>query len=125
MCHQHRSTITAPKLVHNQIQEGPNAKLPHARTIMIALDMSRAFDTGNHSQLMDKILQSSLLPFIARWFINYLQRRQSYVHYRGRNSKYRKSKPAPSFQHVLRTSQHHLLASIWSITTFHVFASHS
>lgn len=95
--HQHgfrklRSTTTALQLIQHQIQHGLNARRPHERTVMIALDMSKAFDTVSHSKLIDKLLQSTIPPYIVRWITNYLQGRQTYVDFRGVKSKQRKVK---------------------------------
>lgn len=95
--HQHgfreaRSTTTALQLLQHHIQDGFNVKRPHARTVLVALDMSRAFDTVNLGILLDKLLQSSLPDHIKRWLSNYLNGRQTYVDFRGTKSKHRKVK---------------------------------
>ena len=55
--HQHgfrrmHSTTTALHAIHDHIQRGLNEKRPNKRTVMVALDLSRAFDTVNIGILM-------------------------------------------------------------------------
>ena len=59
---------------------------------MVALDMSKAFDTVNHGKLLELIEESTLPGHLKRWVANYLQGRQTYVDFRGTSSKYRKVK---------------------------------
>ena len=59
---------------------------------MVALDLSRAFDTVNIGILMKIILETTLPPAIKRWFGNYLSGRQTYMTFRNINSKYRRVK---------------------------------
>ena len=62
------------------------------RTVMVALDLSEAFDTVNIGILMKIILETTLPPKIKRWLGNYLSGRQIYVTFRNINSKYKRVK---------------------------------
>lgn len=95
--HQHgfrknRSTTTAVHHITDFIQGGLNEKRPNKRTILVALDLSRAFDTVSHSILLRDILESTLPSDIKRWLANYLRGRQTVVEFRGARSKHRKVK---------------------------------
>ncbi len=95
--HQHgfrkvHSTTTALSVINAQIVHGLNQK-PHCeRTILVPLDLSKAFDTVNHTTLLEDIEQSTLPPGLKRWTMNYLSGRQSSVLFRGQNSKLRRIK---------------------------------
>lgn len=63
--HQHgygknRSTTTALHHITDFIQRGLNEKAPNKRSVMVALDLFRAFDTVSHSILLKKMLVSNL-----------------------------------------------------------------
>ena len=63
--HQHgfgrmHSTTTALHLIHDHIQRGPNEKRPNKITVMVTLDISRAFYTVNIRILMKIILETTL-----------------------------------------------------------------
>ena len=67
--HQHgfrrmHSTTTALHAIHDHIQSGLNEKRPNKRTVMVALHLSRAFDTVNIGILMKIILETTLPPTI-------------------------------------------------------------
>ncbi len=92
--HQHgfrklHSTTTAFSVINARIVYGLNQKPPCERTILVALDLSKAVDTVNHTTLLEDIEQSTLPPGLKRWTINYLSGRQSFVLFRGQNSKLR------------------------------------
>ncbi len=95
--HQHgfrkvHSTTTALSVINAQIVHGLNQKPPCERTILVALDLLKAFDTVNHTTLLDDIEQSTLPPGLKRWTMNYLSCRHSAVLFRGQNSKLRRIK---------------------------------
>lgn len=67
--HQHgftknRSTMTALHTINSMIADGLNRKKPVERTISVALDLSKAFDTVDHEQLKEDILNLDLNPSI-------------------------------------------------------------
>lgn len=95
--HQHgfrknHSTTTALHQIHGHISYGLNQKQPCRRTIMVALDMSRAFDTVALETLLDDIFDTTLPPRIKRWTYNYLIGRQTFVEFRNSKSYYRRMK---------------------------------
>ncbi len=95
--HQHgfrkvHSTTTALSVINAQIIHGLNQKPPCKRTILVALDLSKAFDTVNHTTLLEDIEQSTLPSGLKRWTMNYLSGRQLSVLFRGQNPKLRRIK---------------------------------
>ena len=62
--HQHgfrsmHSTTTALHVIHDHTQRGLNEKQSNKRTVIVALNLSRAFDTVNIKILMSIILEST------------------------------------------------------------------
>ncbi|KAI5731922.1 hypothetical protein M8J77_018439 [Diaphorina citri] len=95
--HQHgfrknRSTTTALHLVHEQISNGLNQERPCKRTILVALDLTKAFDTISTEILLQDILDSTILPKIKRWLHSYFHGRLTYVEFRNTKSNYRRMK---------------------------------
>lgn len=93
--HQHgfrkgHSTTTALHIILDAIQHGLNQRKPNQRSVLVALDLSSAFDTVSHSVLLQDILNSSIPSSTKRWISNYLRGRQTYVEFRDTKSKYRK-----------------------------------
>ncbi len=81
------STITALHQLHDSIASGFNQKKPAHRTVVVALDLSKAFDMVDHNTLLADVLQSSLPNNIIRWLSTYLRGRQSKVLFRDTLSK--------------------------------------
>ena len=95
--HQHgfrkgRSTCTALKSIINHVHTGLNRKKPSHRTVSVAIDLSRAFDTVDHQILLDDIKQLDLNCYTKRFLCAYLRGRQTYVVFRNSVCKYRKVK---------------------------------
>ena len=73
------STVTALHTVNNTVAKGFNQIAPHARTITVALNMSKAFDTLNIHTLIRKLLQTKIpgtiikSPLASSTSINKLQ----------------------------------------------------
>lgn len=65
-----------------------DARRPHERSIMIVLDMSKAFDKINHGILFQSIDQSTLPGHLKRQIVNYLQGRLAFVDFRDAKCKY-------------------------------------
>ena len=49
------STVTALHKITNTIAKGFNEPQPPSRTVLVSLDMSKAFDTVNINKLINKI----------------------------------------------------------------------
>ena len=93
--HQHgfrkkRSTTTALQEISDHITDGLNRKKPAHRTVAVAIDLSRAFDTVDHEILIKEVSNLELNGHIKRFITGYLRGRQTYVFFRGQKSKYRK-----------------------------------
>ena len=59
---------------------------PPARTITVALDMSKAFDTINIYTLIRKLLQANIPDTIIKFIANYIKGRKAYTTYRDHTS---------------------------------------
>ncbi len=95
--HQHgfrkgRSTLTALQTIKDHIDDGLNRKKPVNRTVSVAIDLSKAFDTVDHHLLLRDINNLPLNSYIKRFLCGYLRGRQTYVLFRNSTSKYRKVK---------------------------------
>ena len=93
--HQHgfrkgRSTNTALQEISSHITKGLNKLKPVDRTVLVAIDLSKAFDTVNHEILLNDITNLDLNHHLKRWLFAYLRGRQTFVEFRGKKSKYRK-----------------------------------
>ena len=93
--HQHgfrsgRSTQTALQEITDYVTDGLNRPKPRHRTVLVAIDLSKAFDTVNHDILFDDIANLPLNNYIKRFLLSYLRGRLTYVVFRGRKSRYRK-----------------------------------
>ena len=93
--HQHgfrkgRSTATALQEVSNHITTGLNQNKPVERTVLVAIDLSKAFDTVNHEILLNDIMELEMNHHLKRFLFAYLRGRQTYVEFRGKKSKHRK-----------------------------------
>ena len=62
-------------------------KKPHQRTIIVALDMSKAFDTVNTHTLINKIHKTNIPPTIIKYIANYIKGRKTYTFYNQTQSK--------------------------------------
>ena len=90
--HQHgfrkeRSTTTALNCIVNRTKTGLNNKKPCDRTLLVALDLTAAFDTVDHQLLLDDVVSSNLSNNTKRWIASYHQGRQTYVEFRDKKSK--------------------------------------
>ena len=65
---------------------------PTARTITVALDMSKAFDTINIHTLFRKMIQTNIPGTIIKFIANYIKGRKAYTTYRNHTSKHRQFK---------------------------------
>ena len=83
------STTTALHCINETITSGLNCKPPPKRTIMVTLDMSKAFDTVNLHLLTDKLLRTTTHPTLKRYISNYIKGRQAYTTYNNQTSSLR------------------------------------
>ena len=95
--HQHgfrkkRSTTTALQSMLDHINNGLNRKKPVHRTVSVAIDLSKAFDTVDHNILLEDINRLELNAYVKRFLCAYLRGRQTYVLFRNARSPHRKVK---------------------------------
>ena len=81
------STVTALHTLNNTVAKGFNQMVPPARTIAVALDMSKAFNTINIHTLIRKLLQTNIPGTIIKYIANYIKGRKAYTTYRNHTSK--------------------------------------
>ena len=86
------STVTALHTLHNTVAKGFNQMAPPARTITVALDMSKAFDTINIHTLIRRLLQANIPGTIIKFIANYIKGRKAYTTYINHTSKQRQFK---------------------------------
>ena len=84
--------VTALHILNNIVAKGFNQMDPPARTITVALDMSKAFDTLNIHTLIRKLLQTNIPGTIIKFIANYIKGRKSYTTYRNHTSRQRQFK---------------------------------
>ena len=86
------STVTALHTLNNTVAKGFNQMAPPVRTITVALDMSKAFDTINIHTLIRKLLQTNIPGTIIKFIANYIKGRKAYTTYINHTSKQRQFK---------------------------------
>lgn len=86
---QKHSTVTALNDFNINVSDGFSKKVPPDRTVLLQLDLSKAFDMVNLDKLLKDLDHSTLPPALKRWFCAYLKGRQSKVHFRNSTSDYR------------------------------------
>ena len=84
------STTSALLLFTTDIAVGFNQRKPPDRTVCMAVDLSAAFDTVCHNNLLSKINRSPLPPATARWLTCYLRGRHAKTCFIGVKSTSRK-----------------------------------
>jgi retron-type reverse transcriptase len=67
------STVTAHLPLVTMAANGFNKNKPPARTAVVVLDISKAFDAVDHTLLIKQISSSSLHPNLIRWLAAYLR----------------------------------------------------
>ena len=67
--------------IHIHLQYTHNGMAPPARTITVALDMSKAFDTINIHTLIRKLLHTKIPSTIINFIANYIKGRNAYTTY--------------------------------------------
>ena len=78
---QHSTVTALHHTVNNSIAKGFNQLVPHARTITVALDMSKAFDTINIHTLIRKLLLTNIPGTLIKFIANYIKGRKAYTTY--------------------------------------------
>ena len=86
------STVTALHTLNNTVAKWFNQMAPPARTITVALDMSKAFDTINIHTLIRQLLQTNIPDIIIKFIANYINGRKAYTTYINHTSKQRQFK---------------------------------
>ena len=87
---RNHSTISALLQMTTDIALGFNQRKPSDRTICVAVDLSAAFDTVCHNNLLSKINRSQLPMATAQWLSCYLRGRQAKTCFGGVKSTSRK-----------------------------------
>ena len=75
--------------LNNTVAKGFNQMAPPVRTITVALDMSKAFDTINIHTLIRKVLQTNVTGIIIKFIANYIKGRKAYTTYKNHTSRQR------------------------------------
>ena len=98
-CKQHQygfrrnhSMISALNEISAAITDGFNKKPPAERTLLVALDLSIAFDLVSHNSLLADLNRSSRPGYVTRWLACYLHGRQARTMFRDFLSKSRKTR---------------------------------
>jgi hypothetical protein len=86
---KNHSTSSALNDLNQDITRGFNQKKPADRTVLLQIDLSKAFDMVSHDKLLNDLNKSTLPPFVKRWLSCYLRGRQSKVNFRNKQSKSR------------------------------------
>ena len=86
------STVTATIPLVTMIARGFNTPKPAARTGLISVDLSKAFDIIERDKLLAKVDATNLSPNLKRWLLAYMRDRKSRVRYQGVFSKWRITK---------------------------------
>ena len=83
------STVMALHTLNNTVAKGFNQMAPPVRTITVALDISKAFDTINIHILIRKLQQTNIPGTISKFIANYIMGRKAYTTCRNDTSKQR------------------------------------
>ena len=83
------STSTLLTSLTQSTLEGLNSSKPAFRTLLAAVDISKAFDTVPRHILIDKIIDTALPPNYKKWLANFLSGRQANTSWNGKRSKTR------------------------------------
>ena len=85
----HHSTVTALLPLTTAITQGFNQRKPPSRTIAVAIDISKAFDSVDHCLLLDMVNGTDLNPSIIRWLAAYIRGRKASCTYREQPADFR------------------------------------
>ena len=117
------STVTALHTLNNTVAKGFNQMAPPARTITVALDMSKAFDTINIHTLIRNLLQTNIPGTIIKFIANYIKGRKAYTTYRNHTSRQRQFKTGVPQGGVLSPTLFYIYTSDITITSTHTCTS--
>ena len=104
-------TVTALHTLNNTVAKGFNQMAPPARTITVALDRSKAFDTINIHTLIRKLLQTNIPGTIIKFIANYIKGRKAYTTDINHTSKQRQFKIGVPQGGVLSPTLFHIYTS--------------
>ena len=116
--HQHgfktsHSTTTALHQLTNQIIQGFNQKPPPERTIVVSLDLSKAFDTVNIHLLIKKLHKTKVSGVLIKFIANYIK---------GRKDSHYTTAPNPNLNNLklvfLKEESYPLSSSIYTPLTY-------
>ena len=82
----HHSTYMALLDMYDHIS---NAIDNHEVSIGVFIDLAKAFDTLNHTILLDKLERYGIRGLALEWFTNYLTNRKQYVYFNGVQSEFK------------------------------------
>ena len=91
--------MTAVHTVNNSVAKGFNQMAPPARTITVALDMSKAFDIIDIHTRIRMLLQTKIPGIIINSIANYIKGLKTYTHPHNINSKLTVHKVVTFYQH--------------------------
>ena len=80
---------------------------PHARTITVALDMSKAFDTINIHSLIRKLLQTNIPGRIIKFIASYIKGRKPTQHIETRHCQFKTGVPQGGVLSSTLQNYHH------------------
>ena len=87
---KNHSTVSALNDLNQDITRGFNQKKPADRTVLLQIDLSKAFDMVSHDKLLNDLNKSTLPPFVKRWLSCYLRGIKSQANFsKSRNSQNR------------------------------------
>ena len=86
------STVTALHILDNTVAKWFNQMATPARTITVAFDMSKAYDTINIHTLIRKLLQTNIPGTFINFIANNIEGRKAYTTYRNHTSRQRQFK---------------------------------
>src|SRR5206468_4201115 len=112
--HQHgfkasHTTTTALHQLTNQITQDFNQKQPPQRTIVVSLELSKAFDTVDIHSLINKLHQTAVPNNIIKFIANYKKDTKALLNVKPPNPSHRNSKPK-----FLKEEYYLLLSSIYT-----------
>ena len=85
----HHSTTTLLSGIVQRAREGMNAAKPAERTLAVAVDISKAFDSVPRYGLIAKLMNTAIHPNYVKWLGNFLSGRHAFVEFRGMKSRIR------------------------------------